>query len=333
MAPDHILEIGFAFRKSRTLLAAVELGVFTALGDGPLDQTALAGRIGIHERGARDFFDTLMALGLLERDENGRYANSAACASYLDMRLPSYLGGLFDYLNERMYPAWATLTPALRTGKPQAGLSAAGGFSTFYAHGSVAQSFLKGMTGASLLVGRALAANFPWDDYRSFVDVGTAQGCVPAEIVCAHPHLRGLGFDLPVVELAFTQYVRERGLEDRVTFQAGDFFKDSLPEADVMIMGRVLHNWDVPVRRLLVDKAYAALPHGGALIVHDTLIDDARRERPHCMLSSLNMLIQTSGGSEYTAQECKLWMKDSGFAQMRIVPLAAMQTAVVAIKA
>ena len=156
---------------------------------------------------------------------------------------------------------------------------------------------------------------------------------MPAEIVCAHPHLRGLGFDLPVVELAFTQYARERGLEDRVTFQAGDFFKDSLPEADVIIMGRVLHNWDVPVRRLLVGKACAALPHGGALIVHDALIDDARRERPHCMLSSLNMLIQTSGGSEYTAQECKLWMKDSGFAQMRIVPLAAMQTAVVAIKA
>jgi hypothetical protein len=332
MAPDHILEIGFGFRKSRALLSAVELGVFTALGDGPLGENALAHRIGIHARSARDFFDTLVTLGLLERDESDRYANTAACAFYLDARRPAYLGGLFDYLNERMYPAWGKLTSALRTGKPQAGPSAAGGFSSFYSDDSVAETFLKGMTGASLLVGTSLAAEFPWDDYGTFVDIGAAQGCVPSEIACAHPHLRGIGFDLPAVERAFTDYVRERGLEERITFHAGDFFKDSLPEADVLIMGRILHNWGVSIRKVLIGKAHAALPPGGALIVHDTLIDDTRRERPHCMLSSLNMLIQTSGGSEYTAQECIGWMHEAGFAQTRIVPLAAMQTAVIGIK-
>jgi O-methyltransferase domain/Dimerisation domain len=333
MAPDHILELGFAFRKSKALLSAVELGVFTVLGDGPLSESALAGRLGIHPRGARDFFDTLVSLELLERDAVGRYANAADCALYLDARQPDYLGGLFDYLNKRMFPAWLGLTAALGTGTPQAGPAAAGGFDSFYSDGPVADAFLRGMTGASHLVGQALAANFPWDDYNTFVDIGTAQGCVPVVLARAHPHLRGWGFDLPSVERAFTAYVSEYRMDQRVGFHTGDFFRDPLPPADVLIMGRVLHDWDVPRRKMLLGKAYAALPLGGALIVHDALIDDARRDRPHSMLASLNMLIQTSGGSEYTAGECTSWMHDAGFTQTRIIPLAVMQTAVVGVKA
>jgi hypothetical protein len=332
MAPDDILEIAFAFRKSRALLSAVELGVFTVLAEGPLAEGALAARLGIHERGVRDFLDTLVSLDLLERDGASRYANAPTAAVYLDARRPYYLGGLLDYLNERMYPAWATLTQALRTGKPQAGVSAAGGFSTFYSDGSAAEIFLKGMTGASLLVGRALAKTFSWNEHATFADIGTAQGCIAVEITRAHPHLRGIGFDLPSVERSFNDYVCGCGVHERVSFQAGDFFKDPLPSVDVLILGRVLHNWDVPIRQMLLGKAQAALPRDGVLIVHDTLIDDARRERPHCMLSSLNMLIQTAGGSEYTAAECGGWMQAAGFARTRVVPLAAMQTAVIATK-
>jgi hypothetical protein len=332
MGPDDILEIGFAFRKSRALLSAVELGVFTVLADGPLTEGALAARLGIHERGARDFLDTLVSLRLVERDSAGHYANAPMSTTYLDARQPSYLGGLFDYLNERMYPAWAKLTPALRTGQPQAGPSAAGGFSTFYSDGAVAEAFLRGMTGASLLVGKAIAGSFPWNEYRTFADIGTAQGGIAVEIARAHPHLRGIGFDLSSVERAFSHYVRSSGVHERVGFQAGDFFKDPLPRVDVLILGRVLHNWDVPVRHMLLAKAHAALPRDGALIVHDALIDDARRESPHCMLSSLNMLIQTAGGSEYTAADCKGWMEAAGFKRTRVVPLAAMQTAVIATK-
>jgi hypothetical protein len=332
MGPDDILEIGFAFRKSRALLSAVELGVFTVLADGPLAEGALAARLRIHERGARDFLDALVSLRLLERDSASRYANAPIAAAYLDARQPSYLGGLFDYLNEGMYPAWAKLTPALRTGQPQAGPLAAGGFSTFYSDGAVAETFLRGMTGASLLVGRALAGNFPWSEHRSFADIGTAQGGIAVEIARAHAHLCGIGFDLPSVQKLFNHYVRGSGAQERVSFQAGDFFKDPLPRVDVLILGRVLHNWDIPTRQMLLDKAYAALPRDGALIVHDALIDDARQERPHCILSSLNMLIQTAGGSEYTAADCRGWMEAAGFTLARVVPLAAMQTALIATK-
>ena len=160
-------------------------------------------------------------------------------------------------------------------------------------------------------------------------DIGTAQGGVLVEIAMAHPHLTGGGFDLPNVQLAFEAYVAEHGLNSRLVFQPGNFFEDSLPYADVFVMGRILHDWDIPSRKLLLAKAYATLPRGGELVVHETFIDNARRDRAHSLLASLNMLIQTDGGSEFTEEECMTWMREVGFDETYLVPLAAKHTAVV----
>jgi hypothetical protein len=332
VTPEHILEIGFAFRKSKALLTAVELGLFAALADGPRTAGALVRRLRMHGRGARDFFDALVALKLLDRDELGRYANAPDCSVYLDPRRPTYLGGALEYLNSRIYPAWGFLTHALRQGTPQCGPSAAGGFESFYADQATFEIFLSGMTGGSRNPARLLAKNFPWARYDTLIDIGTAQGCVPVEIAHAHPHLRGGGFDLPLLEGAFMNYVRERGLDERLKFYPGNFFQDPLPEADVLIMGRILHDWDIPTRLQLLKKSFDALPAAGALIVHETFIDEARRSPAHSLLASLNMLIQTDGGSEFTISECKGWMRKVGFAEMRVIPLGASQTAVVATK-
>jgi hypothetical protein len=231
-----------------------------------------------------------------------------------------------------MYGTWALLTLALRTGLPQSGPSAAGGFAGFYDEPQAKETFLRGMSGGSILVAQALAVNFPWKDYATVIDIGTAQGCVPAEIARAHAHLTGGGFDLPALAPAFAQYVASRGLGDRLKFHAGDFFRDPLPGADVLIMGRVLHDWDLATRMMLLRKAHDALPGGGALIVHDTLIDDARRQQSHSLLASLNMLIQTDGGSEYTGGECMGWMEEVGFVRTYLLPLAGFHTAVVGFK-
>jgi O-methyltransferase/methyltransferase family protein len=333
MSAERILEIGFAFRKSKALLSAIELGIFATLAGGPQTADALAQTLGLHGRGARDFFDALVALNLLDRDRAGRYANTADGALYLDPRQETYLGGLLEYLNARMYPSWGALTQALRQGKPQSGPSAAGGFASFYDDPAAFEIFLKGMAGGSLLPARALAVKFPWRDYASVIDIGTAQGCVPVVLAGAHPHLTGGGFDLPALEGAFTRYVGEHGLAARLTFYAGDFFQDPLPTADVLIMGRVLHDWDLSARKLLLRKAYDALPNGGALIVQETFIDKARRDRPHNLLSSLNMLIQTDGGSEFTLAECTAWMAECGFADPRPLALANGHSALVGVKA
>ena len=327
-SPERILEIGYGFWQAKALLSAVELGIFTALAEGPLDVQSLVARVGLHGRGARDFFDALVALDLLERGADGRYANRQNSALYLDRRKPTYLGGLLEHLNIRHYQNWGLLTQALRTGAPQSGALGSGRYPALTDTTSQ-EIFLNGMSAGSLIAAKALADKFPWERYRTIIDIGTAEGCVPVEIARMHPHLTGGGFDLPAVAPAFAKYVRKHGFEDRLQFYSGDFFADPLPNADVLVMGRILHNWDLPTRKILLQKAYRALSPGGALIIYDPLIDDDRCTHAHGLLSSLNMLIETKGGSEYTAAECAEWMHQTGFRESHIERLGDMHTAVI----
>jgi O-methyltransferase domain/Dimerisation domain len=297
ISADNILDIGFAFWKSKALLSAVELGVFTALGEGPLDCETLIERVGIHRRGGLDFFDALVALNLLDRDAVGRYANRPDCAFYLDVSEPTYIGGQLERLNRRSYESWSHLTEALRAGRGETML-AKGGYAALYADDAAFEMFLRAMTGSSLMPAQALAKMFPWHRHATVIDIGTAQGCVPVEIARAHTHLRGGGFDLPKLQPALQDYVRRNGLSDRLQFFPGDFFRDNLPRADVLIMGHILHNWDLPTKKLLLRKAALAVSDGGALIVYDNIIGDDRRQRPHSLLASLNMLIETPAGFE-----------------------------------
>ena len=328
--PQRIIKIAYAFWQSKALFAAVELDVFTTLADGPLDLEALASRTGIHRRGARDFFDALVALGLLERDPAGRYSNSLESDCYLVRGRPNYLGGLLKHLDSRHYHNWSRLAQALVTGQPQSSLGT-DSYAGFYADARKQELFLNGMTAGSLVAGQVLARKFPWNRYKTFLDVGTAEGCVPVEIASANPHLKGGGFDLPCLEAAFTTYVRKHGLSGRLRFYPGDFLADPIPGADVLTMGRVLHNWDSSIRTMLVEKAYRAISAGGALIIYDPLIDEQRR-LPHGLLSSLNMLIETASGSEYTATECKSWMIQAGFREIWTEPLGDMHVAVIGTK-
>ena len=329
---DRIVKLAFAFREAKVVLSAVELDVFTVLAEGPLDLEELRRRLAIDRRGARDFFDALVALGLLERYENGRYANTPDSDLYLDRRKPTYIGGEFNHVNTQLYGRWSSLTAALRTGQAQSGAGAAGNYPAFYSDPVTLEAFLQGMTGATLLPAKALAAKFPWGEYRTVVDIGCAQGCLPVQIAQAHSHITGGGFDLPPVKPVFDSYVQGHGLADRLRFYAGDFFRDPLPGADVLVMGRVLHNWDIAQKKMLLRKAHDALPAGGALVVYERMIDDERRRNAMGLLSSLNMLVMTAGGFDYTSADCIGWMQESGFRDMRFEVLTSEQSMVIGVK-
>lgn len=332
MKPDAIMQLGLGFWGSKTLLSAIELGLFTELANGPLEGEALRTRLGLHGRSARDFFDALVALGMLER-KGSRYANTPETDFFLDKVKPSYVGGMLEMCNVRLYRFWGTLTEGLRTGKPQNEAKEGGNFfAALYADPIRLEGFLKAMTGLSLGAGRAIAKRFPWKRHRTFVDAGCAQGGVPVQVALAHAHLTGGGMDLPVVKPIFEAYVRQHGLDGRLRFHPGDFFNDPLPRADVIIMGHILHDWDMGEKYLLLKKAYAALPKGGALIVHEAIIDDERRKNALGLLMSLNMLIETPGGFDFTGADCRKWMKDVGFRKTTVEPLAGPDSMVVGIK-
>lgn len=330
---DRIMQLAMGFAASKTLLSAVEIGVFGAFAEGPLDSDALRARLGLHERAARDFLDALVALSLLRRDDAGRYSNSEEADRFLDPAGPRYMAGIIEMFNARLYGFWGSLTEALRTGMPQNEAKLGGDlFSALYTNPDRLEGFLRAMTGQSLPVAQALARAFPWEKVRTVVDIGTAQGCVPVELARSYGHLSGGGFDLPAVAPFFSAYVASHGLSDRLRFTAGDFFVDELPRADVLVMGMILHDWDLPAKRLLISKAHAALEKGGSLIIYEFLIDDARRTHLPGLLMSLNMLIETRGGFDYTGADCLGWTRDAGFAEGRVVPLVGPHSAVIATK-
>lgn len=330
--PDRIMQLGFGFWGSKALLSAVELGLFTELARKPLDAGALTKRLELHPRSARDFFDALVALGMLKR-VGTRYANTSETAQFLDRAKPSYVGGILEMANARLYPFWGSLTEGLRTGKPQNEVKTGEDFfGTLYADPQRLEGFLKAMTGLSQGTARAIAGKFPWKNYHSFADIGCAQGGVAVEIALAHKQLTGQGMDLPVVGPIFEAYARTKKVEKRLTFHPGDFFKDPLPNTDVLIMGHILHDWDREEKMMLLRKAYEALPTGGALIVHEALIDDARKQNAFGLLMSLNMLIETHGGFDFTGADCTQWMKKAGFKRTKVEKLAGPDSMVIGIK-
>ena len=332
LSPAKIMALGMAFWGSKTLLSAIELGLFTELAQGPLDADTLTRRLNLHPRSARDFFDALVTLGMLKRT-GSRYANTAETGMFLDRNKPSYVGGMLEMSNARLYRFWGSLTEGLRTGKPQNEVKTGEDFfGTLYSNPQRLEGFLKAMTGLSIGSAQVIAKKFPWKKYRTFTDVGCAQGGVAVEIARAYKHLMGVGMDLPVVQPIFEAYVKTKGVAQRVRFHPGDFFKEPLPKSDVIIMGHILHDWNLDEKLMLLRKALDALSSNGAVIVHEALIDDARQKNSFGLLMSLNMLIETHGGFDFTGAECRKWMKDVGFKQTKVDWLAGSDGMVVGFK-
>ncbi|MGH9142839.1 MAG: methyltransferase [Vicinamibacterales bacterium] len=333
ISPEHILQTGLAFWASKTLLSAVELEIFTKLAEKPATAEELRQRAGLHQRSALDFFDALVSLGFLQRNA-GVYANTPETGLFLDKRKPSYVGGILEMSNERLFGFWNHLTEGLRTGEPQNETKGGGPspFATLYADPARLRSFLAAMSGISRGANMTIARQFPWQSYSTFIDAGTAQGDLAVQVALANPHLKGTGLDLAVVRPVFEEYAAKNGVADRVAFAAVDFFSGPLPKADVVMMGHILHDWDLAQKKMLVRRAFDALPPGGAFIAYDAIIDDDRRQNAFGLLMSLNMLVETPAGFDYTGADCMGWMKEAGFTRTRVEHLLGPDSMVIGIK-
>jgi hypothetical protein len=326
--PDAIMQLTRAYAGSKALVSAVELELFTTLADGPRTGEALRAKLGLQLRGTTDWLDALVSLGMLARDGD-LYANTAATDLYLDRAKPTYVGGMVVGMAADT-SQWDSLTAALRTGRPQ--IEGDQDYLDQYHDPALLTEFMHQMTGLSMGAALAIAEKFPWQRYRTVIDVGAAEGCVPVQLALRHPQLTGGGFDLPMVRPAFEEYVGRHGLADRLRFYPGDFFADPLPSADVVVMGHVLHNWSLEQKLELLGKAYRALPDGGALIVYESIIDDDRQANTFGLLLSVAMLLVTHDGSGYTGAQCCSWMSDIGFRDSYVEPLVGPDSMVVGIK-
>ncbi len=335
--PSHIMQIGMGFFASKTLLSAVELGLFTTLAKRPMTGAEIVAALGLSPRAVPDFPDALVALRLLERagdGTNARYANSPESALFLDRDSPAYIGGILEMANARLYRFWADLTEALKTGKPQNETKHDGEpmFAKLYAVPERLEQFMNAMSGISAGNFRAFAEQFDFSRYTTLCDVGGATGQLSCMVAAANPHMRCTSFDLPKVVPIATRKITQAGMSDRVTAVGGDFFADPLPRADVITMGMILHDWNLEKKKALIRKAYDALPPGGAFVVIEALIDDARRENVFGLMMSLNMLIEFGDAFDYSGADFAGWCREAGFRSFAVIPLAGPSSAAVAYK-
>ena len=335
--PSHIMQTATAFWASKVLLTAVELDLFTTLGGGELTAAQLGERLGLHARGTYDFFDALVALQFLDREGDGpegRYKNTPQTAAFLDQNSPRYIGGLPAMLNTRLFGFWNGLGTALKTGRPQNETSHGGKpiFEELYANQASLGTFLEAMTGFQAANFTVLAEKFDFTNYQTVGDVGGALGLLSRIVAARHPHLKFTSFDLPPVVPLAQKQIEAAGMAERITAVAGDFFTDDLPKADVITMGNVLHDWNLEKKKVLIKKAYDALPPGGAFIAIENVIDDARRENVFGLLMSLNMLIEFGDAFDYTGADFRGWCSEAGFTRFDLLPLAGPASAAIAYK-
>jgi hypothetical protein len=335
--PSHIMETATAFWASKVLLTAVEFDLFSLLADRSLTATQIGEMLELHPRGRYDFLDCLLALGFLERQGDGPgavYGNTPETSAFLNKSSPAYIGGLPEMLNARLFGFWNDLGKALKTGEPQSEVKVRGKpiFEELYASETKLGTFLESMTGFQAANFTQLAENFDFSRYRSVSDIGGALALLSRTVAARHDHLTFNTFDLPVVAPLAQKHVDAAGMTDRITVIPGDFFQDELPRADVITMGNILHDWNLEKKKLLIRKAYDALPEGGAFIAVENLIDDARRENAFGLLMSLNMLIEFGDAFDYTAENFREWCREAGFTDFEVIPLAGPTSAAVAYK-
>jgi predicted O-methyltransferase YrrM len=337
ITPERIMQIGMGFWPARTLQAALKLGLFTVLGRREMTGAELCGALGLAPRANPDFFDALVALRILERTGDGpaaAYRNTEESAAFLDTSSPTYAGGFLVMAHDRLYPFWADLVEALQTGEPQNEVKHTGKpmFDELYADPERLEQFIHAMSGVSTGNFLMLAEKFDFSPYRTLCDVGGAEGVLAMAVARANPHMRCTSADLAAVEPIARKAIAAAGLSDRVSTAALDFLADPLPRADVVTMGMILHDWDLPTKKMLIAKAYDALPPGGAFIVVEMLIDDARRENVLGLMMSLNMLIEFGDAFDYTGADFAQWCGEAGFSRCEVMPLAGPSSAAIAYK-
>lgn len=338
-SPETIMKIGSGFWASKILLTAVHFEVFTKLAKNKsMTARDLKSELGLEctDRHVYDFLDTLTGFGFLNRTgllEKAQYANGTDANVFLDKNKPSYMGGILEMMNNRLFGFWDNLEEGLLTGLPQNEAKKGENiFEAIYRDPEKLKIFVHGMTGVQMGGFIGFAEKFDFSNYTTLTDAGGSAGMLSIMVAKHQPHMSCVTFDLPPVEAIAKETIQKFDLSDRVKTASGDFFANPLPPADIVVMGNILHDWDEEAKISLMKKAYDALPARGAFVVIENIIDDDRKQNVFGMMMSLNMLIETGTGFDYTFSDFNKWAKIVGFKSTNLLPLAGPTSAAIAYK-
>jgi hypothetical protein len=338
---QKIMQIGTGCWASKILLSAVKFELFTLLEENThmsAMDIKLSLKLNCTDRHVYDYLDSLTGFGFLIREgilERAQYSNATDAAFYLDKKKPSYIGGMLEIINARSYRFWGTLEEGLRTGLPQNEFQEAGSHSyeTLYEsserlHDLSLVEFANSMGALQNPIFKAFVEKFDFTNYKTLTDVGGASGLLSVMVAEHQPHMTCTTFDLPPMEPIAAATIEQFQLGDRVKAVSGDFFVDDIPAADVVVMGNILHYWDEEKKLTLMKKAHDTLPEGGAFVAIEGVIDNDRKENVGGLVMSLNMMIETGSGFDYTFDDFNKWAKIVGFKSTSLLPLCSMSAAV-----
>lgn len=335
----QIMQIAFGFWPSKVLLTAVSANLFTNLSSKPLPLAEIkkASGWGCTDRHAADFLDTLVALKLLERKGSGDaavYGNTPATGLLLDKNKQTYIGGMLEMANNRLFRFWANLDEGLQTGLPQNEIreEQSNMFEALYSSPERLREFINAMSGISTGNFIAFANKFDFSNYKTLCDIGGAGAMLSIQVAKHQPQIACTSFDLPEVERIAKENIKKFGVEQKVKTAKGNFFKDAFPAADIIVMGMILHDWNEEKKLTLIKKAYDALPENGAFVVIENIIDSDRSQNVFGLTMSLNMLIETGEGFDFTIDDFSQWVKQTGFKKVDLLPLAGPASAAIAWK-
>jgi acetylserotonin N-methyltransferase len=332
--PTPVLDLLTAFRRSKTMFAAIALGVFDRLERGPSTLPELAADLKCDANALQSLLGGCVCLQLVTR-QGDRYANTATASVYLTSAGPQRLTGYARYSNTALWKLWGHLEDAVREGThrwPQAFGWDGPIFDHFFRTEADLREFLMGMHGQGLLSSPAVVQAFDLSRFRVLADLGGATGHLTVAACRHYAQLRGIIFDLPGTQAMAREYVETEGMTGRIELIAGDFFKDALPPADLYAVGRIVHDWSEDKIRRLLRRICDALPSGGALLIAEKLLDDDRAGPPWAVFQSLNMLICTEG-KERTLAEYEALLREAGFNRVEGRRTATPLDAVLAVKA
>jgi acetylserotonin N-methyltransferase len=331
--PSVVLDLMEAFRRSKTMFAAVSLGVFDALATGPRSLTDLARTLGTNTDALQRLLDACVGLQLLQRGENG-YHNTPVASTYLCKTSPHRLTGYINFSNEFLWKLWGKLEDAVREGshrwKQTFGLDGPL-FSHFFRTEEAAREFLMGMHGFGLLSSPHVVAAFDLGRFRQLVDLGGATGHLSIAACRRYPDLRATVFDLPDATPLAREVVGASPVGNRIAVMAGDFFTDPLPAGDLFALGRILHDWTEEKILKLLTRIVDRLPPRGALLIAEKLLDDGKTGPRSAQMQDLNMLTVTEG-KERTLSEYEALLKGVGFVEVLGSRSPAAVDAILAVK-
>jgi len=330
-SPMLFFETVTAFQRSAAMKAAVDLDVFTAIGEGATTAAEVAARAGASERGTRVLCDYLTILGFLTK-EDGRYALTPDSAVFLDRRSPAYAGGVVEFLHApEVMGAFSDLTTVVRTGT-----TATGDEGTMEPDHPVWVAFAKGMMAMMHPAAQAMAEMAALDPSKTVrvLDVAAGHGLFGAAFLQRYPNAEVVAVDWERVLDVAREHVRAFGVEDRWTARPGSAFEVDFGEGyDVVLLTNFLHHFDAETNTALLRKVRAALADGGRAVTLEFVPNDDRVTPPTQAAFALTMLASTKAGDAFTFRELEKMFADAGFSRSEatVIPPGA-QTVVISEK-